>query len=203
MIIFILLITAIDIAAVTLYWNFSIPYSTNEIIKNFDCGVVFFHSVKKSGGLSEETKQRCDVSAGLFKKGKVKYIICSGGARANANETGSKLMKDYLIKLNLPDSLILTDTLSYSTRTNTFETYKIIKERHLVSAVLISSPSHIIRIKHLSKGYDFEKDYLTYRSDENIFKIFIDCNSEFIKWVYLLFLPDSFTDYSKELLSSE
>lgn len=195
------MIMTADIGAVFFYWKYSVSYSDNTINKNYDCGVVFFHSVKKSGGLSEETQRRCDVSAGLFFEEKINYIICSGGARTNSILMGSKLMKEYLKQLNVPDSLIFTDTISYSTKTNIIESDRIIGINNFKSAVLISSPSHMIRIRHLSEGYSFEKEYLTYKSNYNLFEIFADCNTEFIKWVYLLFLPDNFTDYSKELLS--
>jgi vancomycin permeability regulator SanA len=112
--IFIIVILLLDIIAVIFYWNYSISFRENKINRDFDCGIVFFHSVKKTGGLGEESKQRCNVSIDLFKTGKIKYILCSGGAAISADEIGSKLMKDYILNFNIPDSLILTDTLSYS-----------------------------------------------------------------------------------------
>ncbi len=200
--IFIIVILLLDVIAVSFYWNYSISFRENNYNRNFDCGIVFFHSVKKTGGLGEESKQRCNVSIDLFKSGKIKYIICSGGATTSKDEIGSKLMKEYILNTGIPDSLVLTDTLSYSSKTNLIESDKILKERNFNSAILISSPSHIPRIIHLSKDYSFEKEYLTFGGDYSIFVILKDCNSEFVKWVYLLFLPDIFTEYSKQILNN-
>lgn len=196
----ILVIFLIDIISVVLYMNYSDSISKEKPEKTFDCGVVFFHSVKKSGGLSEETMQRCDVSLSLLKEGKIKYIICSGGGRTKGNVTGARLMRNYLKGDNVSDSLILTDTISYSTKTNLEEVNKIMGKNSLKSAILISSPSHLPRIKYISRNYVYEKDYRTYVCDDSIFKIYADCNIEYIKWIYLLFLPDSFSEYSKEII---
>jgi vancomycin permeability regulator SanA len=198
--IFIVVFLLLDIIAVILYWNYSISFIKYNYNRNFDCGIVFFHSVKKTGGLSEDSKQRCNVSIDLFKTGKIRYILCSGGASASSDKIGSRLLKEYMLNSGIPDSLVLTDTLSYSSKTNIFESEKILKEKNFKSAILISSPSHIPRIIHLSKDYNFEKEYLTFGGDYSIFEILKDCNSEFVKWVYLLFLPDIFAEYSKQIL---
>jgi len=150
--------------------------------------------------MSEDSKQRCELGANLLKTGKVRNLICAGGS--SSKKPGSSVMKDYIKSFGVPDSCILTDTLSYSSITNLKESGKIITEKKFKSALLISSPTHMPRLKYLSGKYitDTKNGFTTFTYDYSISDIFLDCNSEFIKWVFLTILPESFTDIAKNLI---
>jgi len=192
----------IDILTVLIYWNVSTSYSKTSINNTYDCGIVFFHSVTKKGALSTDTRERCDLAIKLYRKGILKNLICVGGA--SLNKAGSLLMKDYLSASGIPDSSITTDTLSFSSVTNISEAYKILIKRNFGSALIISSPSHIPRLEYISKKQltNINKGYITFDYDYGLIDIFLDCNSELIKWVYLFFLPESFTVFSKKLINN-
>ncbi len=192
----------INILSVFVYWNVSTSYSKYSFNNSFDCGIVFFHSVTKQGALSEDSKERCNLAVKLYKNGSIKNIICVGGA--SLNKIGSKMMKEYILSFDIHDSIIITDSLSYSSKTNLSEANKIILNKNYKSALIISSPSHIPRLryitdKHLNKT---ELGFITFDYDYSFLDIYFDCNSEFIKWIYLLFLPDSFIDYSRKILNN-
>jgi uncharacterized SAM-binding protein YcdF (DUF218 family) len=199
-IVFISLIV-LDILSVLIYWNASTSYSKVAINNTYDCGIVFFHSVTKQGALSTDTKERCNLAVKLYKEGSINNIVCVGGA--SLNKAGSLMMKDYLLYSGIPDSSLTADTLSFSSVTNLSEAEKILAKRNYRSALLISSPSHIPRLKYLSDKllYNINKGYITFYYDYSILNIYLDCNSEFIKWIYLILLPESFTVYSKKLLN--
>jgi vancomycin permeability regulator SanA len=200
--IFIVLISlfVLDILSVLIYWNASTSYSNVSTDNTYDCGIVFFHSVTKQGALSTDTKERCNLAIELYKKGSIKNILCVGGA--SLNKAGSLMMKDYLSYSGIPDSSLTADTLSFSSITNLSEADKILTRRNFRTALIISSPSHIPRLKYLSERllHNINKSYITFNYDYGIIDIYLDCNSEFIKWVYLLFLPESFTVFSKKFL---
>jgi len=136
----------------------------------------------------------------LFKGGTIKNILCSGGA--SSNKAGSNMMKDYLIGFGIPDSIIITDSLSYSSKTNISEADKHININNYKSALLISSPTHILRLKYLANKdlSEIKLSAVTFDMNYSLLDIYLDCNTEFIKWIYLLFLPDEFTQFSKRYL---
>jgi vancomycin permeability regulator SanA len=193
-------IIILNILSVIVYWNLSVSYSNNDLNSQFDCGIVFFHSVTKQGALSIDTKERCNLAVALFKNGTIKNVICAGGSTSNAQ--GPRMMYEYIRNAGVPDSIIFSDSASYSSKTNIIEADKIISQKKFNSALLISSPTHIQRLKYLSGDYlkNVKPDFITFKYNYSITDIYLDCNSEFIKWIYLLFLPDSFTDFSKKLI---
>lgn len=192
----------LNIICVSVYWNTSVSFSENKFTKPYDCGILFFHSVTKQGTLSSDTKERSGLCAKLYKEGIIRKVICAGGA--SSDKSGSKMMREYTIKLGVPDSCIFSDTLSYSSETNIIEANKIIKSENFSSVLLISSPTHILRLKYIAGKY-LERNEIglcTFKYDYPLTDIFFDCNTEFAKWVYLLFLPESFKSFSKKLLDS-
>ncbi|MFZ4590275.1 MAG: YdcF family protein [Ignavibacteria bacterium] len=186
--------------SVIIYWNLSTSYSKTTFNNQFDCGIVFFHSVTKQGALSIDTKERCNLAVALYKNGTIKNIICAGGSSSNA--PGPRMMYELIRNAGVPDSSLFSDSASYSSKTNLIEADKIIAQKKFTSAVLISSPTHIQRLKYLSDEYikDIKPGFITFKYDYSVTDVYFDCNSEFIKWIYLLFLPDSFTEFSKKLL---
>lgn len=193
----------LDILSVLIYWNASTSYSNVSIDNTYDCGIVFFHSVTKQGGLSTDTKERCNLAIELYRKGRIKNILCAGGA--SLNKAGSLMMKEYIFFSGVPDSSITADTLSFSSVTNLTEADKILARRNFRTALIISSPSHIPRLKYLSDKllHITNKSYVTFNYDYGIIDIYLDCNSEFIKWLYLLVFPESFNLFSKKLLNNK
>lgn len=190
----------LNIISVFIYWNISASYSKYSFNNSFACGIVFFHSVTKQGNLSNETNERCNLALRLFKDGMIKNILCAGGA--SSNKAGSNMMKDYLIDFGIPDSIIITDSLSYSSKTNISEAYKHLNIKNYKSALLISSPTHILRLKYLANREmsGIRLSEVTFNINYSLVDIYLDCNTEFIKWVYLLFLPDEFAQFSKRFL---
>ncbi len=196
----ILSLFVLNIICVIIYWNVSVSYSDIVYAKSYDCGILFFHSLTKQRTLSTDTKERCSLAVNLFKTGVIKRIICAGGA--SSDKSGSIMMRNLVNTMGVPDSTIISDTLSYSSVTNIIESSKIIKSNNFNSALLISSPTHLLRLKYIANKYldGTEHNFATFHYDYSLLDIFLDCNAEFIKWVYLLFLPDSFKSITKRVV---
>jgi uncharacterized SAM-binding protein YcdF (DUF218 family) len=186
----------IDITFVAVYWFSSVPYS-DDYNEAFDCAVVFFHSITKSGLLSEESVKRCNKAMQLFSEKYAGNIICTGGLKINQLRTGSQMMRDYLIQRGINEQNVFTDTVSHSSLSNWRESVKIIKEKGYKKILIISSPSHILRLKYICIEPGLDVKYITYNPDSGVFEIFADCNVEFVKWFFLLVLPESFSDWTK------
>jgi uncharacterized SAM-binding protein YcdF (DUF218 family) len=195
----ILTILLIDIIAVTVFWVSSARY-TGDYNDTFDCGIVFFHSITKSGDLSDESVKRCLKALQLYDESKLSNIICTGGLKINFPRTGSRMMKDYMIAGGVNAQNIFADTVSHSSLTNWRESLKIIREKGFKKIIIISSPSHILRLKYICRELGLYIEYITFTPDSGIFDIFIDSNIEFGKWIFLLVLPESFSDWVKDLI---
>jgi len=189
----------IDIIAVTVFWVSSVRY-TGDYKDTFDCGIVFFHSITKSGDLSDESVKRCLKALQLYDESKLSNIICTGGLKINFPKTGSRMMKEYMIAGGVSAQNIFADTVSHSSLTNWRESLKIIREKGFKKIIIISSPSHILRLKYICREPGLYIEYITFTPDSGIFNIFIDSNIEFGKWIFLLVLPESFSDWVKDLI---
>ena len=192
-------ILLIDIIAVAVFWLTSVRYS-DDYNETFDCGIVFFHSITKYGDLSDESVKRCAKAIQLYKENKMSNIICTGGLKTNYPMTGSKMMKDYVIASGINVNNIFADTVSHSSLSNWRESLKIIKEKGFKKIIIISSPSHILRLKYICVEPGLQVKSVTFAPDSGIWDVFIDCNIEFGKWFFLLLLPENFSDWIKDLI---
>ncbi len=81
---------------------------------NADIAVVLGNKVNEDGTLSERLEKRMECGLNLYNSGRVKKILVSGGLGKEGFYEGDK-MKEYLIKHNVPDSVIIVDNLGSNT----------------------------------------------------------------------------------------
>lgn len=160
--------------------------------KKFAAAVVFNHYYKRStGGFSEEGIERLNRAEYLYEKGIVDHIICVGGAGSGLNNWyGSYQMREYLASRGIPREKLLYDSTSTSTTQNWENARNIILENGWSSALLTSSPLHIVRIKQIAgeqteiavrvDSFSFA-DYFQIR---NPLSIWFETNLEMMKLVY-------------------
>lgn len=86
----------------------------------------------------------------LYKKGFSKKILLSG--RTNLwEETGIDLMERYLIQLGVPREDILSEKRSESTVENALFSRKILEDRGMKSAIVVTSLPHTRRVSMIFK----------------------------------------------------
>ncbi len=86
----------------------------------------------------------------LYQKGFAKKILLSG--RTNLwEETGIDLMERYLVQLGISREDILSEKRSESTVENALFSKKILEERGLKSAIVVTSPPHTRRVSLIFK----------------------------------------------------
>ncbi len=135
--------------------------------------------------VSDILANRLDKAAEIYKCGKTKKIIVSGDNRSkDYNEV--KAMKDYLIKQNIPEEVILTDRSG-------IDTYKSVSHAKMDyksdKLIMISQKLHLIRALYIAKrmnieaygvscgGYsDDEEEYQKTREFFARIKAFMECD---------------------------
>lgn len=130
-----------------------------------DAEVVFFHGFNKQwNGLSNETKRRLDYAISLFNKGQAGILIPCGGNKVERELSGAGLMADYARLHGVPRDRIFVESSSYDSATNIQNILKLMKDKGFRSAVFISSPHHIKRLRKISQetGGDFKITFASY-----------------------------------------
>jgi len=104
----------------------------------------------------------------LFKTGRVKRILVSGGLEKEGFYEGDK-MKEFLIAHAVPDSLIIVDNFGNNTRASIENTLALRKQIPFNSIIVISQYFHVTRTKKLFRDKGFENvssaspDYFEWR----------------------------------------
>lgn len=104
------------------------------------------------------SRERAAGAARLYKAGRVKYIIPSGGVKweeNGASQSEAELMRDVLISEGVPDSAIIMENNATTTKENmlfsTIEIERALRFENVKSAVVVTSAEHITRSMALAK----------------------------------------------------
>jgi uncharacterized SAM-binding protein YcdF (DUF218 family) len=98
----------------------------------------------------------------LYKKGKIKKILLTGGSGyvTNRGLNEAKQLKEILISWGIPEQDIITETRSKNTYENAVETKKILTRSypHINKCLLITSGQHMRRARAIFKKQGFQFD---------------------------------------------
>jgi uncharacterized SAM-binding protein YcdF (DUF218 family) len=143
------------------YWE---PKSNMDKRKVYDAGIVlsgFMSRDKESGSISfGEGADRLTEGLILYRKGRIKTILISGGSGSLVDDTRESILaKAFLIEnCGVPDSVILIDTVSRNTYENAIETKKIMDAEGFRSVVMITSTWHMRRAQGCFKKVGLDVD---------------------------------------------
>jgi uncharacterized SAM-binding protein YcdF (DUF218 family) len=130
------------------------PGNIEKFYKTYDYGIVLggmlsyddeYQIVNFNGATN-----RLTATILLYKAGKIKKIIISGGSGsiAEPEHRESVYIRDFLQKIGIPAEDILIEENSRNTRENAVNTYKLIKSQTLQGqCLLITSAMHVKRAK--------------------------------------------------------
>lgn len=90
-------------------------------------------------------EERLNHALDLYKTGKVRKLVLTGGFGDKAPMAESEVARDYAIAHGIPKKDILIETASHSTRGNAHEAARVMRERQLDSCLLVSDPLHMRR----------------------------------------------------------
>lgn len=131
----------------------------------------------------------------LYKAGKIKQILLTGGNGAILQDLASEAteMRKFLIKIGVPDSVIIVEPNSRTTYENAVFTKEILSEKYPnARCLLITSAWHMPRAKGIFKKLDMDFDIFP-----------VDYWSERIKLTPDDILPSRLGFYYWELLIKE
>ncbi len=127
--------------------------SKKDLVKNVaqaSAGVVFMGDFNKDfTGLGKQTERRLDYAMELYRQGKFKYFVCTGGSRPKKDVFGADMMTRYLIARGIRRKDILIEWRSYDTQTNIKNTADMLLNHDLRSVLFISDLLHLKRIKRI------------------------------------------------------
>lgn len=142
-----------------------------------DVAIVLGNKVNEDGTLSERLKARLDKSIEIYKNGRVKKIIVSGGLGKEgfweANE-----MKKYLIENQVSNQNIIVDNFGNDTEKTVENSIIIMDSLQYKSAICVSQYFHQTRTKMLFRKKGFQNiesaspNYFELRDFYSIFREF-------------------------------
>ncbi len=114
----------------------------------------------------EHTLSRLIYGYFIWKKLMVPIVLSGGRPLMSLPGTEADVMKDFLVRLGVPDSFIIVENRSRNTYENALYSLKICKDSDFKSIVLISSAFHLARALGLFSGkgitvYPAPSSYLT------------------------------------------
>jgi uncharacterized SAM-binding protein YcdF (DUF218 family) len=127
------------------------PQSSVDNKKIYDTGIIlsgFMSRDKENGSLSfGETVDRLTEGLILYRTGRIKTILISGGSGSLKDDTRESILaKAFLIEnCGVPDSVVFIDPISRNTYENAVESKKVMNAEGLKSAIIITSAWHMRR----------------------------------------------------------
>lgn len=121
-----------------------------------DIAVILGNKVNEDGTLSERLEKRMECGLELYKSGRVKKIVVSGGFGKEGFYEGDK-MKEFLINNKVPDSVIIVDNHGDNTLATVLNTLKLKDSLQFKSLIVVSQYFHLSRTKMLFRKHGFDK----------------------------------------------
>jgi vancomycin permeability regulator SanA len=110
--------------------------------------VVLGNKVNEDGSLSERLRQRLACALRLYRQGRVRRLLVSGGLGREGYYEGDK-MRDYLRQHGVPDSLIIVDNQGDNTQATVENTWRLREQLGFDSVLVVSQFYHLTRTKML------------------------------------------------------
>lgn len=114
--------------------------------KSADVAVVLGNKVNTDGTLSPRLLARTEHAGKLYREGRVKHIIVSGGFGVEGYYEATA-MKEYLIRSGIPEEVITADDQGFNTEATVTNVLKMREERGFESVIVVSQYFHIMRTK--------------------------------------------------------
>lgn len=129
--------------------------SLNTKRTNFDVIIVLGNPANSDGSPGERMRQRVLKAVELFRDGRARYILFTGGAVYNSY-VEADVMAELARSLGVPESAFVTDPKARNTYQNLFNAIEISRKNRWSSALVVTSPSHVKRTAFILSYFDFD-----------------------------------------------
>jgi uncharacterized SAM-binding protein YcdF (DUF218 family) len=99
-------------------------------------------------------EERIRHGIGLYKAGKVRKLLFTGGRGEGARLAESTVARDYALRRGVPGEAILVETLSRTTQQNLAQARHLMQRHRLGSALIVTDPLHSKRALRMAAGLD-------------------------------------------------
>jgi len=113
--------------------------------------------------ISGDTGERADTAITLWKAGWAPIIVFSGASIDPESVSSAEIMRREALRQGVPEAATLVEPTSATTEENAAEVAKLMVERKIRSAILVTSPYHQRRAA-FEFGRAFEPSGLTFRN---------------------------------------
>jgi vancomycin permeability regulator SanA len=124
--------------------------------KTADVAVILGNKVNQDGTLSPRLIKRLECGSVLYKNGRVRHIIVSGGFGEEGFFEGDK-MREYLKNSGIPETDITVDNQGRNTRETVRNTRNLRDDLHFSSIIVVSQYFHVTRTKMLFRKEGFRE----------------------------------------------
>ena len=115
--------------------------------------IVVLGAAQYVGRPSPVLRARLDHALGLWERGMAPRLIFTGGTGAGDTTSEAAVSRVYAMKHGVPDTAILLENEGRTTRESLAAVSSIMRTRQLRTAILVSDPFHMLRLRILSSQY--------------------------------------------------
>ena len=155
-------------------------------------GVVLLFAGMRNQERIDESQRRINQAYDLYQRGTVKEILSAGGYGSGMRASGAEVYQQKLQAMGVPEHALSIEGLSYDTLTNIDNALSIIEDKHWQRIIFVSSPTHLMRVKHYlrHRNLDIEVyyspyDYLQSQPEPGLIALWQRVHSEWA--IYLMY----------------
>lgn len=116
--------------------------------------IVVLGAAQYVGRPSPVLRARLDHAIRLYRRGLAPHLVLTGGIGTGDTTSEAEVSRAYALRRGVPDSAILVETEGRDTRESLESVAGIMRRRRLTSAVLVSDPFHMARLRILATQLD-------------------------------------------------
>jgi uncharacterized SAM-binding protein YcdF (DUF218 family) len=117
--------------------------------------IVVLGAAQYAGRPSPVLRARLDHALDLWRRHLGKILILTGGTGAGDTTSEAAVGRTYAIKRDVPDTVILMETQGRTTSESMRAVAGMLEARGLQTALLVSDPFHMLRLRVLARRFGF------------------------------------------------
>lgn len=113
--------------------------------------IIVLGAAQYDGEPSPVLRSRLDHAAELYRAGRARYVVVTGGGRDGDRTTEAKAGYDYLrSQIGIPDDQILLEVNGTSTYESLAASARFLRQRGATEVILVSDPYHAARVESVA-----------------------------------------------------
>lgn len=113
--------------------------------------IMVLGAAQYNGRPSPVLKARLDHALSLYRRGLGRRLIFTGGVGTGDTLSEGEVARRYALQHHIPDSVILVDRQGATSAESIEAAAALMREHSLVSALMVSDPSHMLRLELLAR----------------------------------------------------